>query len=310
MEMMFSQTVYLAVFTFSIFMAIYLLIGAITSRRGKSESSSGDGGGVRISDELEWLAGLSPLFSAFKPLSYLVVSRMASEDIDKVEHQLSEAGVRRDLSIEEYIGLRLISAVAGAGLGAFFGTGMLGPGLGSVLLGGVGMAVGWVFPSQWLSQRTKTRRAQIFRGLSTTLDILSISVQAGLELPQAFEEVVSLGTEPLLDRELSQTLHEMNEGGKSLDKAFEDMSERVGVPELTAFCNVVVMAYRLGGGGTAQLMLDQSEGMRTERVLRAEKQVNEMPSKILLPIALFIFPAVIASLLGPLILRAVREFGG
>jgi tight adherence protein C len=169
--------------------------------------------------------------------------------------------------------------------------------------------IGWIGPVHWLAGAAAERQAKIFRGLSDTLDVLAVSVNAGLELRDALQRVVDIGSEPELDREIVRTLEEIDKGGKSLRQSFEDLRDRVSLPEMTAFCNVVLMAFQIGASGMGGILMEQAEAIRRERILRAENQANTMSSKIIFPIAVFIFPAVIVTILGPMSLEAYLQFG-
>lgn len=298
--MSFEVLAWIAVFGVCVFVAVYFAILEMTSAKS---------GGVRAAEE-EVLSSLSPFITALKPLGVQYLHTMSSKDIHSLEKKLGDAGYRNDLSPAEFIALRFVAAIGAGLLGLVFAAAMIG--MNAMALGGMAFfaIAGWSYPSMWLGSEARSRQQKIFRGLSNTLDVLSISVQAGLEMREGLERVVAIGTEPALDRELDKTLQEINKGGKSLAQGFEDLRDRVDMPEMTAFCNVLLMAFQLGAVGVGDLLAEQAEAIRTERVLRAERLTAEMPAKILFPIALFIFPAVLVTILGPLGLRAYLDFGG
>lgn len=295
-----QMLILMLVFLISTFIAVYFLTTA-TMNQGKGE-------GIRaVSHEL--LSAISPLMAAYKPIGLRMLYMMSSKEIHELEKKLSDAGLREDISLAEFNALRLLAASTGA----FFGLlSAVAVGINPSLLAMCFLfaMVGWFYPMNWLTAEARSRRQKIFRGLSTTLDVLSISVQAGLEMYEALERVVKIGSEPELDREIDKVLQEINKGGKSLAQAFEDLRDRINMPEITAFCNVMLMAFQLGAGGISGLLAEQAEAIRNERILRAEQTTAELPSKILFPIAVFIFPAVLVTVLGPLGLRAYLEFGG
>lgn len=294
--------IWVAVFAVSMFVAVYVATRGMWQAGGRE--------GVRAVEEMGLLETLSPFIAFFKPLGRQSLYKMSAKDIRELDERLLDAGLRRELSLEEFVSLRYVGASIGVVAGGLAFAALVGlkpmVGLGAVVFG----LMGWVYPSMWLKNQARRRKERIFRGLSHTLDVLSISVQAGLEVREALERVVRIGGEPELDTELNRTLQEISKGGKSLSEAFQDLQERINVPEVTAFCNVVLMAFQLGASGVGDLLAEQANAIRTERVLRAERVTSEMPSKILFPIAVFIFPAVLVTILGPLGLRAYLEFGG
>lgn len=289
-----------ALFAAGVFTAVYMTLSEAWQLRGST--------GIRAAEGLDFLETLSPFIAAFRPLGVQTLRSMPSKDIEALQTKLRDAGLHTEIAVEEFCSLRFVGAAGGCAMGLMFGVAGLGlspmTGAAVVLL----TIMGYAYPVMWLNHQARQRKERVFRGLSNTLDVLSISVQAGLEIREALERVVRIGSEPVLDRELSRTLEEINKGGKTLSQAFEDLRERVNTPEMTAFCNVILMAFQLGAAGVGNILAEQADAIRTERVLRAERITAELPSKILFPIAVFIFPAVLVTILGPLGLRAYIEF--
>lgn len=297
---------WVAVFGVSAFVVCYYSFLAVIESRAGSKLS--EGGGRRSAEGLEFFEQISPFIGALRGTSRVLLSSMSSKDINEIQAKIREAGLTTVISLEEFIGMRIFGALSGMGLGFLM---FLMSGLHPMAaLGGMLFAmIGWIYPNNWINGVARVRQVKIFRGLSDTLDVLAVSVGAGLEMRQALERVVEIGSEPELDIEINRTLQEIDKGGKSLEKGFEDLRERVSSPEMTAFVNVMLMAFRLGAAGMAGILSEQAGAIRKERVLRAERQANQMGSKILFPIAVFIFPAVIVTLLGPLVLEAFLSFG-
>ena len=301
------ETGWIIIFAVSIFVTSYLALYAYLRRREQGKGSQ-DGAGRRHVENLELFEVLSPFIESVKPLARLMMGTMSSKEIAELDQKLADAGLRHLIGLDEFMGFRLFSALAGAFLGLLILVAMsMHPmGLLAILLFAM---IGWVYPNSWIHGLATVRQGKIFRGLSETLDVLAVSVSAGLELRDALAWVVQIGSEPLLDQEINRTIQEVDKGGKSLRQGFEDLRERVNMPEMTAFCNVVLMAFQLGASGMSAIFADQAEAIRKERIMRAERAANQMPSKILFPIALFIFPAVIVTLLGPMALEAYLQFG-
>lgn len=289
------------VFGFSLFCFLFFLMRKLLV---KSEPY-----GTRASTHIEFYEIISPLVEGSRSVGIMFLHLMRTKEIKDLEKLLSEAGLRREMDPAEFMVLRVFASLAGGLFGCLFGLVGLGVNLFTLLSLFFFMIMGWLYPLMWLKNQATSRHERIFKGLSDTLDILSISVMAGLELRDALERVVSIGSEPELDYEIRQTLQTINQGGKSLKEAFTDLSSRIGIPEMMAFCNVIILAFNLGSGGVGNLLSEQAAAIRNERILRVEKRVAEMPAKILFPIAVFIFPAVLITILGPMALKTYLMFG-
>jgi len=301
-----SDIGWVVVFAVSIFFVIYFIVQQIVESRSSGAMQSGSG--RRYAEGLDFFENVSPFVTALKPVSLAMLSSMGTKDIRELEDKIRDAGLTKVMSLDEFIGLRLTGACIGIAIGLFL---MLVTGTMHVmiLLGTMLFAlIGWIYPMKWITSLGEEREAKIFRGLSDTLDVLAVSVSAGLDLREALARVVEIGSEPILDTEIRRTLEEIDKGGKSLEQGFEDLRDRISLPEMTAFVNVVLMAFRLGASGMGDILMEQAEAIRRERVVRAERQANKMGSKILFPIAVFIFPAVIVTLLGPMALEAYVSF--
>lgn len=160
--------------------------------------------------------------------------------------------------------------------------------------------VGFVYPDMWLRDAIKRRHKEIFRALPYVLDLMTLGVQAGLDLNQALDKVVERSERNALIDELFFTLQEMRLG-KSRRDALRDLAERVNMMELTSVVTAIIQALAMGAslGPTLQI---QAEQLRQKRSQRAEKLAQEAPVKMLFPLLAFIFPAVFIMLFGPLVL--------
>jgi tight adherence protein C len=162
-----------------------------------------------------------------------------------------------------------------------------------------------IMPAQWLRNAVKKRHLQIQKSLPFTLDLLTLAVEAGMDFMAAIQRNVEHENLTPLDEELIRVLHE-NQLGKTRREALRSMSERVNLPELKSVVNSLVQADELGVSIGSVLKI-QSEQMRQKRFERAEKLAMEAPVKMLLPLLCFIFPAVIAILMGPILLNMIKQ---
>ena len=284
----------------SIFSVIYFALGSIIFRTKKR--------GSRAAAHMEFLTLLGPLLNIFRPLGNQSLHWLKTKDLKEIEMNLIQAGVSDDFKLEDFMALRILGAVTGVLIGLFFAA--LGTGISLFTFSAVFFfsIMGWMYPLFWLKSKARIRRDKIFRGLSNTLDLLSISTAAGLNLNDSLERVIHIGTEPELDMELQRTLREIDRGGKSREEAFNELRRRVNISEMNSFCYIITMAFNLGSEGITARLAEQAEAIRNERILKAEKLTAELPAKILFPIAVFIFPAVILVILAPMALKAYIMF--
>ncbi len=158
---------------------------------------------------------------------------------------------------------------------------------------------GAVLPTVWLRDQVKKRHAELLRDLPFHLDLLTLSVEAGLDFAAAVARMVDKGRAGALREEFNSFLGEIRMG-KTRAEALQSMSDRVGLPQLSTFLSALIQADRLGSGLGRTLRL-QSEQLRNERFQRAEKLAGEAPVKMLLPLVMFIFPTIWIILAAPLL---------
>jgi tight adherence protein C len=168
----------------------------------------------------------------------------------------------------------------------------------------LGALLGWKFPGMMIKGRATTRKHQIQKDLPFVLDLISISVEAGMALDGALAIVTEKTTGPLTD-ELNQSLREMRLG-KGRNDALIDMSLRLGVDDLKSFITAVTYIAKLGGS-LVDVIKIQAGAMRTKRRQRAEEKAMKTPVKIMIPLVLFIFPSMFIVILGPAALQMIEE---
>jgi tight adherence protein C len=159
-------------------------------------------------------------------------------------------------------------------------------------------AFGAAYPLIWLRDKLRARRRGIVRALPFDLDLLTLSVEAGLDFVAALGKVVEKGRKGPLADELATVLKELKLG-KTREEALRNLAARVGIPTLTSFVQALVQADRMGTPLGKVLRILSSQ-MRAERTQRAEKLANEAPVKLLLPLLLCIFPTLFLMLFGPI----------
>ena len=162
----------------------------------------------------------------------------------------------------------------------------------------------WVFPDIWLYGAVRKRHLSIQRALPFVLDLLTLSVEAGMDFISALQRNCRLRRLDPLNEELLRMTKEI-QVGSSRRAALRNMSERVRQPDLKSVAYALIQADELGVSIGAILRI-QSEQLRSRRFDRAEKLAAEAPVKMLGPLMLCIFPAVFVILLGPVVSQLMK----
>ncbi len=230
-----------------------------------------------------------------------------SRNIENIQHNLDLAGNPRGWTPVEFTGLRLAAAVcfAGLALGLTFVTRM--PVRNSLLISAVAGALGYFLPGIWLTMRIRSRKASVLRAMPDALDLLTISVEAGLGFDAAMTKVTEKWTNEL-SQAFTRVLVEI-QMGTLRRHALRAMADRTDVPELTSFVAAIIQADQLGVS-LARVLHIQSEQMRIRRRQRAEELAHQAPIKMMIPLVFLIFPALFVVLLGPALPSLRTAFGG
>ncbi len=231
------------------------------------------------------------------------ISRITSSSFtERTEKRLALAGNPGDLRVADWLGIKVIGAIVGGILFFFLFAivGVLGfPFLIGVLMALVGALFGYTIPEFWLGGRVKKRKHAILLMIPDALDLLTISVRAGLGFDSALGKVVEKLPGPLSE-EFRRALAEVRVG-KQRREALRDIVARTEVPPLTNFIGAIIQAEQLGVSISKVLQV-QSEQLRIERRQRAEEQAAKAPIKMLFPLVGCIFPSLFIVILGPAII--------
>jgi tight adherence protein C len=242
-------------------------------------------------------ARLSGTFSRFTSASFTA----------KTEKNLALAGNPGDLRTTDWLGVKAIGAIVFAIVFFLVGLFLLNTGfVMALVLGGVGVLFGYIIPEFWLGGRVKARQKAILLQIPDALDLLTISVRAGLGFDAALGKVVEKMEGPLID-EFRRALAEVRVG-KARRDALRDIIPRTEVPALTNFIGAVIQAEQLGVAISKVLQV-QSEQLRIERRQRAEEMAAKAPIKMLFPLVGCIFPSLFIVILGPAIILIMKNLG-
>ena len=172
---------------------------------------------------------------------------------------------------------------------------------------GSGLA-GWFYPNFWVNSRIQRRQKQILKSMPFIVDLLALSTEAGLDFVGAIGKVVEKAKpSPLVD-EFAQLLKEIKVGS-SRGEALREMGARVGMTEINSFVAILISADQMGAS-IGKILRQQSDQIRVQRMLLAEKAGAAAQQKVILPVVLFIMPAVLVMIFGPFILEVVYGTGG
>lgn len=239
------------------------------------------------------------------------LSRMGSRlgsasSTSTTEKRLAMAGNPGDLKLTDWMGVKMLAAIA-TGVICFLIFGLLAAGIGpGIMLGFIGLGVGYLLPEFWLGNKIKARQKVILKMIPDTLDLLTISVRAGLGFDAALAKVVEKLPGPLTD-EFRRALAEVRVG-KSRRDALRDIIPRTNVAPLSSFIGAIIQAETLGVSISKVLQV-QSEQLRIERRQRAEEMAAKAPIKMLFPLVGCIFPALFIVILGPAMISIVKTMG-
>jgi tight adherence protein C len=293
-------------------LAVFLLIlGAIRTGRADPLQQRLSQISAQPGQTLEQFELQKPFFDrAVRPFVARVAGlaqRLSSrQNTVRTEERLARAGNPGAMRALDFVGLKVLMAGL-LGLFAFLLFFVLGgnPLIGLVMTLALG-ALGYIGPDFWLSSRISGRQHRILRALPDTIDLLTISVRAGLGFDSALAKVVEKSTGPLAD-EFRRALTEIRLG-KARRDALRDTVTRTDVAPLSSFIAAIIQAEQLGVS-MAKVLQVQSEQLRIERRQRAEEMAAKAPIKMLFPLVGCIFPAMFIVILGPAFIQIIQVFG-
>lgn len=178
------------------------------------------------------------------------------------------------------------------------------------MAGGVAVFVaflGWVYPAIWLSRAARERTERVTKALPYAIDLLTVAMEAGQDFGAALRYVVTEGPPGALSEEFSVTLHQ-TELGKSRVEALRSLAERIQLDEMDQLVSAVVQSTETGGSVVGTLKV-QAEDIRRRRFHRAERKAAKAPSIMMIPVALFILPAVFIIIFTPVGIRMSESLG-
>lgn len=292
--------------------SILFLLGAVRAWRARSSltavASTIGQAGAQLPDERKMKMQRPASERLFRPFlrklyrmgRYLTPANTIAE----LQQNLIVAGMPGGLTVTDFLGLRVL---VGAALGALLFSVTISsqtPAM-AMLYSVGGFIIGLYLPNFWLKSKMRARQTAVARALPDALDMMSICVDAGLGFEAAIQKV-AFQSQNELALEMRRVISEIRVGVTRSD-ALRHLAQRTQVPEVASFVGVLVQADKLGIA-IRMVLRTQSSQMRVARRQRAEEAAGKAPIKMMIPMVLFIFPALFAVILGPAVPRLMNAF--
>jgi tight adherence protein C len=228
------------------------------------------------------------------------------QSAERLRVNLQQAGNPGGITPAMFVGLRVVLALA-LGSVVTLVTFQSMPLPQALMYSAVGFVLGYMLPVIWLGRQIAQRKHNITKSLPDALDLLCISVEAGLAFDLALQRVTQKWDDEL-SREFKRVLSDIRLG-RTRREALKDLAQRTGVEDVQTFTAAIIQADQLGVSMSKILRL-QADQMRIRRRQRAEEKAQQAPVKMLFPLVFLIFPALFVVILGPAVPRIMSAFSG
>lgn len=298
-------------------LALVLIVGVGLIIFGLMQSRQPDAIGDRLTQftersmTLEELELQQPFYQrvivpAAKSVLTLLGKYGPKQSAERLRVNLQQAGNPGGITPAMFVGLRVVLALALGGIVTLV-TFQSMPLSQALMYSAVGFVLGYMLPVMWLGRQISQRKHNITKALPDALDLLCISVEAGLAFDLALQRVTQKWDDEL-SREFKRVLQDIRLG-RTRREALKDLAQRTGVEDVQTFTAAIIQADQLGVSMSKILRL-QSDQMRVRRRQRAEEKAQQAPVKMLFPLVFLIFPALFVVILGPAVPRIMNAFGG
>ncbi len=284
--------------------SVYLFCSVILTRNTDSE-------------HLAWAEGNEPTPSKMPlvQISRPLVHNLALQHVKKikspkyresVERKIMTAGLSKELNTDEFIGLQILWGLM---FPLFFILLNFALQFGFPLwVAGAVSIFGFYFPHLYCSSHKQQRQAEVLRDLPFFIDLLALSTEAGLDFFGSVQKITEKAKNSVLTDEFL-VLQKNIKLGSSRKEALLNMSKRLDIDEISSFCMTIIDSDETGAS-ISKTLKAKSEQMRSERFTRAEKEGAKASQKMLLPMIMFILPAVFISVMAPIGLQFFYGGGG
>ncbi|KPV54670.1 type II secretion system protein [Kouleothrix aurantiaca] len=301
-----------------VILAVVMVAGIGLVIFGMTRPAQTDAIGERLSQFTERTMTLDEL-ELQQPFSQRVLIPMArailaqlgkygpKQSAERLKLNIQQAGNPGNITPMMFSGLRMALMMILLVAGGFvtFSQGMETPK--ALMYTGIMAVLGYLLPGMWLGRKIKQRKHNIVKALPDALDLLTISVEAGLAFDLALMRVADKWDNEL-SNEFKRVLTDTRLGRARRD-ALKDMAQRTGVEDVQTFTAAIIQAEQLGVS-IGKILRIQSDQMRIRRRQRAEEAAHKAPIKMLIPMAFLIFPSLFIVILGPAVPRLMGSLGG
>ena len=225
----------------------------------------------------------------------------------KIQHRLDIAGNPTGWDVNRILGLKVLGMGILGTFGFLYASSTSWPFFRVMLTGAAIAGFGYLLPNILLYNAGSKRETLMRKALPDALDLLTVSVEAGLGFDAAVGRVAK-NTEGPLSQEFGRLLQEM-QIGRGRVESMRAMAERSSLDDLRSFCTSMVQADSLGIP-VGRVLRIQSQEMRTKRRQRAEEKAQQVPVKIMIPLVLFILPCLFLVVMGPAVIGIMDAFSG
>lgn len=285
----------------ALFITFVAVGGVATERRGVSRSIEVLEAMTSAPDELKAELDrpfgeriLDPLYNRAQAIGRRITG---ADQVERIRQRLDRAGNPPGWTVDRVATGKVLGVVAGFAISAFLAFLIFKLGLGpSLLVVAAGSALGFQAPNIYLYNESTKREGVMQKAMADAIDLLTISVEAGLGFDAALQQVAR-NTEGPLAAEFGRVLQEMQIGRGRID-ALRALGERSHLPDIRSFVSAMVQADSFGIP-IAQVLRVQSQEIRVKRRQRAEEKAAQVPVKIMIPVVLFVLPCLMIVVIGP-----------
>lgn len=246
-------------------------------------------------------------------ISHAIADFVPTKQHDALAVRLRKAGLEYSLSPSQFVAGSiasgfLIAVLLWWGASTFDIPGEDSAGIslkGYLQFSAVGFLSGYAYPYIWLRDLILRRKSELLKSIPFYLDIITLCVEAGLNMQGAMSQAVAKGPKGVLRDEFQRVLRDIR-AGKSRAESLRTMAERLAEPNVTNFITAVIQAEKMGMN-LGPVLRVQADQRRSERFLRAEKLAMEAPVKMLFPLIAFIFPCTFIVLFFPIVMKFMNS---
>jgi len=228
-----------------------------------------------------------------------------ANSIAKSNFKLNVAGNPLGIHAQEYYGIRVLFLFLGVIIAVLINFGSGFSSIVLMILGGIIILFMLILPVYWLNSKVKERQDDLRRNLPDALDMLSVCAAAGLGFDQSLKKICEFWETPL-SNEFKHVMQDMDIG-ETRAEALHNMSTRIDVSEVSSFIAIIIQAESIGMS-FSDVLHSQAKQMRILRQFRAKEIANSLPAKMIVPVVIFIFPALIAVIIAPIVPTLMNLF--